>query len=124
MAGHLQREHRPAGDLERQELQDSEKVDRLGGHGREPRQRLAADLGDMAAEQGDDPGRQRRRDDAPLQLPVLAIAEEQPPSHDRPQDADRGRRAAVVGGVVHQHLLDAVGRVQQQALPAEEPLDQ
>ena len=48
------------------------------------------------------------------------VAQQQPVAGDRPQDADRCRRAAVVVRVVHQHAMDRVGRVDQQVGAAEE----
>ena len=68
--------------------------------------------------------RQRGGDGAPLQPPVLALAEQQAVAGDRPQDADRGAGAAVIAGIVHQHVMDRVGRIDQDAAAASDTADQ
>ena len=68
--------------------------------------------------------RQRRRDGATLVAPVLALAEQQALAGDRAQDADRGRRAAVVRMIVDQHAMDRVRRIEQHLAAAQEAADQ
>ena len=73
---------------------------------------------DMACQQRQRPRRQGRCDGAPLQPPFLARAEQQPVAGQRPQHADRCRRAAVVVRIVHQHAVDRLGRIDQHGAAA------
>src|SRR5258706_4909380 len=68
--------------------------------------------------------RERGRDGAALMLPFLTLAEEKPAADQGAENSHGGRRAAVVGRVLHQHMMDRVGRIQQHALAAEELVDQ
>ncbi len=120
----LQREHRPPGDLQRQALHRGQQVDRLVGLRRQRRGRLVGAGDDVARQHGQGARCERGGDGAALQLPVVAVAEQQAIAGDRTQDADRGGRATVVRVVVHQHVVDRVGCVQQDVAAAEEAAHQ
>ena len=139
VAVHLEGEHRARRDLEGEELHRRQHVDRLRAidrlrsidrlrpvdrlrRGIEPRQRGVGDLDDVARQHRDDARRERRRDGAALVAPFVALAQEQTFAGDRPQDADGGAGAPVVLDVVHQHAVDRVGRIEQEAFAAEEGL--
>ena len=93
-----------------------------GRGGVEPRQRDVGDLDDVARQHRDDPRGERRRDGAALVAPFVALAEEQAFAGDRPQDADGGAGAPIILDVVHQHMVDCVGRIEQEALAPEKGL--
>ena len=106
----LQREHRPPGDVQRQASHEAQKI---GGLVRDLVQRLLRGGEDVAAQQRNDPRRQGGGDGAPLQPPRLALAQQQALAGDRAQDADRGGGAAVARVMLHQHMMDRLGRVEQ-----------
>ena len=81
-------------------------------------------MGDVVGEERRNARRQRGGDGATLMPPFLALAQEKAAADDRTQDANAGRRAAIVGGIVDQDMMNGLGRVEQNALPAQEPVDQ
>ena len=119
-AGGFHREHRAPGDLQRQRLHRSQQIDRAVHPGAQRRHRSSATASTWRASSGSMRGaragamvRRCRRQASPSR-------QQQPLAGQRAQDADRGRGAAVVAGIVHQHAVDRVRRVQQQGGAAEE----
>ena len=117
---HPLREERPPGDLERQPLDDAQQVDGTGAAGGELGHRLLGDLGDVGRRDVQAARREGGCGGPPLVLPGRTLRQEQPVAEDRAQDADAGRGAAVIGVVVDQHPLDAVGVADQEAGPPHE----
>ena len=92
----IERKHRAGGDLERETLRRREQIGRVRARSPDFGHRLVRRAGDMAREDRQEPVREGRRHDAPLLLPVVAFAEQQPVPDDRREDADRRRRPAIV----------------------------
>jgi len=67
----------------------------------------------MARQNGQEPVREGRRHGAPLLLPVVPFAEQQPVADDRREDADRRRRPAIILNIVDQDPLDRIGAVEE-----------
>src|SRR6266404_2445906 len=78
----------------------------------------------MPGEKREHARRQRGLDGAALMFPILAFAEKQPVANEGAQDANAGGRAAIIGCVLHQHVVNRASRVQQHALAAEKLVDQ
>ena len=121
---HLHGEHRAAGNFERQVLHGREQIDRLAGLCRKGGERLLRAGHDVPRQHRHAPRRKGWRDGAPLEAPVLALAEQQAHAGDRAEDADRGRRAAVVRGIIDQHAVDRVRRVEQHVAAAQDTTNQ
>ena len=84
---YLEGEHGAARDFQGQELHGGQKVDGPVRHDREPGQRFVAPV-TWLGQKGHHPRGQGRGDDAALQPPGLAFAEEQSLADEGPQDPD------------------------------------
>src|SRR5262245_24932371 len=56
--------------------------------------------------------------------PLLALAQKQPVADNGAQNADRSRGPPIAVGIFHQHAVDRSRRVEQQAFPAKEGLNE
>ena len=116
---HLEREHRAAGDLDRETVHVIEQID-FAVLGSEGRGQLVGDPGDVARQHRQGARREGRRDGAALLAPILALGEEQAAADDRVEEPHGRRAAAVILGIVDQHVADRAGAVQGQLLAAEQ----
>ena len=120
---HGQRKHRPAGDLEGEELHLGEQIEGAPAAIREPADQSAGRLRDVTRQHRDRPRRECRRNGLPLMPPILAFAEQEALAEQGAQHPDRGRGAAVICRVVDEDVVDARGPAEDDLPPAEEAAD-
>jgi hypothetical protein len=117
---HAEGEHGAAGDLERHALHGLAQIDR-GTHFLLQRGDGLFGHRDHVRDKGRDRARREgRRQRAALMFPGASLGDQKALTQHRPQHAEAGRRARVVLVIVDQHMPDGVGRIEDEAVAAEE----